>query len=56
MLSKQTQEKIDLYEKMMQGKATSRELVRLSFLRGMITSEDYDDFLQIEKDCEGKED
>jgi hypothetical protein len=55
-MNEQTQEKIDLYEKMMQNKATSRELFRLSFLRGMITSEDYADFLQIEKDCEEKED
>jgi hypothetical protein len=44
-----TQEKIHLYDRMITGKATARELVRLSLLRGMITVEQYADFLEIEK-------
>lgn len=34
---------------MIAGQATSRELARLSFLRGMISDEEYADFLEIEK-------
>ena len=45
-------EKIYLFDKMQKGKASNRELVYLSFLRGMITKEQYLDYLQIEKDCE----
>jgi hypothetical protein len=50
-LSAISREKIYLYERMEAGGATSRELVRLSLLFGMITSEQYADFLKIEKDC-----
>ena len=47
--SNRMQEKIDLYQRMISGEATARELVRLSLLRGMITAGDYVDFLKIEK-------
>jgi len=41
-----------LYKRMMAGKATSQELIRLSLLKGMITAEQYADYLEIEKNCE----
>lgn len=49
-------EKVYLYEKMMKGEASARELVYLSLLKGMITKEQYLDYLQIEKDCEEYDD
>jgi hypothetical protein len=51
-IPKQIAEKFHLYEKMKSGKASAHDLVRLSFLMGMINAEQYADFLQIEKDCE----
>lgn len=45
-------EKFNLYMRMIEGKASAHDLVRLSFLREMITAEQYADFLEIEKDCE----
>jgi hypothetical protein len=44
-------EKVYLYDKMMKGEASCREIIYLSLLRGMITKEQYLDYLQIEKDC-----
>lgn len=44
-------EKLHLYGKVMNGEASCQEIVYLSFLRGMITKEQYLDYLQIEKDC-----
>lgn len=44
-------ERLYLFEKMTKDEASMRELVCLSYLRGMITKEMYLDFLQIEKDC-----
>lgn len=46
------EEKFYLYDKMVKGNASCREIVYLSFLRGMTTKEQYLDYLQIEKDCE----
>lgn len=43
-------ERVSLYQKMLLDEASAKELVRLSYLMGMITSERYDDFLKIEKD------
>ncbi len=49
------EEKVSLYEKMMTGQASAHELIRLSFLRGMITDEQYADFLEIDKhNCDVK--
>lgn len=45
-----TQEKIYLYEKMVQGKASSFDLIRLSLLTKMISQEQYEDFLKIDKE------
>jgi len=50
--SSSVEEQTHLYEKMMQGNATGHELVKLSFLREMISEEQYTNYLQIEKDCE----
>lgn len=41
-----------LHDKMMADEASNQEIVYLSLLRGMITQEQYLDFLQIEKDCD----
>lgn len=49
------QEKLYLYDRMLAKKATARDLVRLSYLRDMITKKDYERFLEIDKACEGKE-
>ena len=49
--SKDGELEFKLYEKMMEGKASSREIVYLSLLRGMITEEQYARFLEIEKSC-----
>lgn len=46
------EERYYLYDKMLNGEASSREIVYLSLLSGMINEEQYADFLQIEKDCE----
>lgn len=43
-------EKLGLYRKMMSGKASSHDLVRLSLLMNMISKEQYEDFLEIEKE------
>lgn len=43
-------EKLSLYRKMMSGKASSHDLVRLSLLKNMISKEQYEDFLEIEKE------
>lgn len=43
-------ERFKLYDKMMRGEASCREIVYLSFLKGMITKEQYADYLQIEKE------
>lgn len=42
-------ENIHLYKRMMKDKATLLELVHLSYLRGMITAEDYAQYLEIER-------
>lgn len=47
-----TREKIGLYTKMQEGSISSRDLVRLSLLTNMISKEQYEDFLQIEKSLE----
>lgn len=47
------QERFALFEWMISGEATAHDLVCLSFLQGMITGEQYADFLEIEKNCEG---
>jgi hypothetical protein len=43
-------EHVSLYQKMLLEEASAKELVRFSYLMGMITSEQYDDFLKIEAD------
>lgn len=44
-----TLENLHLYERVDMDKATARELVRLTYLRDMITTEDYAGFLEMEK-------
>jgi hypothetical protein len=44
------EESYQLYDRMMSDKITMRELVRLSFLRGLTTAENYAWFLEIEKE------
>jgi hypothetical protein len=44
------EESYQLYDHMMSDKITMRELVRLSFLRGLTTAENYAWFLEIEKE------
>jgi hypothetical protein len=44
------EEQAYLFDKVMKGKASMRELVYLSFLRGMVTEEQYADYLKIEKE------
>ena len=41
-------EKVYLFERMLDGTATSHDLVRLSLLRGMISNKEYEEFLEIE--------
>lgn len=43
-------EKVKLFNKMKNGNASTHDLVYMSFLRGMISKEEYDDFKEIEKD------
>ncbi|MCE5318407.1 MAG: hypothetical protein LLG04_13740 [Parachlamydia sp.] len=45
-----TLEHLYLYDRMEKDKTTARELVRLSYLRDMITAEDYARFLEMEKE------
>lgn len=54
-VSETTKEKIDLYRKMIAEEATSHDLMRLSFLRGMISEEEYADYLKIEDFCRASE-
>jgi hypothetical protein len=48
-------ESLYLYKRMEEGKATTEELVRLSYLRDMIPDEAYAEFLEMVKEC-GDED
>ncbi|MBS0272625.1 MAG: hypothetical protein JSR85_08285 [Proteobacteria bacterium] len=43
-------EKVYLFEKLIMGKITASETVRLSFLRGMITQVQYMDYLRMERE------
>lgn len=42
-------EKLHLYKRMTSNKATASEIMRLSFLTGATSKEEYDDYLDIEK-------
>lgn len=42
-------EKVRLFKRMEEGKASAHEIVYLTFLRGMISKDQYEDFKEIEK-------
>ena len=42
-------EKAELFKKVELGTATPSELIKLSFLSGLNTKDEYEDFLEIEK-------
>ena len=49
--SDEGKEKHYLYERMMANKGTGSEIMRLSFLMGATSKQEYDDFLDIEATC-----
>lgn len=46
--AKRTEEMLDLWRRMQQG--DTKALMKLSFMRGMITAEAYEDYQRIEKE------
>ncbi|CRX39585.1 hypothetical protein [Estrella lausannensis] len=42
--------KMELFERAMRGEASTHELVKMSLDRGMISQEQYEDFLRIERE------
>jgi hypothetical protein len=45
-LCRSAEEKLYLYQKMIDGSATAAEMIRLSYLWGMIDEEAFEDFLK----------
>lgn len=52
-LSESVREKLELYEKMENGTASAHDLVKMSLFAGMISKEEYQDFLEIEREYGG---
>lgn len=48
---KSAQDKMVLFNKVISGESTDQELMQISLLRGIITQEQYEDYLKIEEDC-----
>jgi len=46
--AKRAEERLDLWRRMQKG--DTKALMKLSFMRGMITAEEYEDFQRIEKE------